>query len=113
MTKKTKPSKSTGQVRKRQSSSKPVAARKKAAAIRRTSKADNKTDRVLALLRRSGGVTLGELMTATEWQAHSVRGVPCRQRKEEDGLQSRLDKARGRRADLFNSGVTGSKAQKV
>src|SRR5260370_26544950 len=29
---------------------------------------------VLALLRREGGVTLPELMTATGWQAHSVRG---------------------------------------
>ena len=29
---------------------------------------------VLALLRREGGATLLELMTATGWQAHSVRG---------------------------------------
>jgi len=29
---------------------------------------------VLALLRRDGGATLQELMTATGWQAHSVRG---------------------------------------
>jgi len=29
---------------------------------------------VLALLRRAGGATLGELMTATGWQPHSVRG---------------------------------------
>ena len=29
---------------------------------------------VLELLKRSGGATLQELMTATGWQAHSVRG---------------------------------------
>ena len=29
---------------------------------------------ILSLLRRPKGVTLKELMTATKWQAHSVRG---------------------------------------
>ena len=33
-----------------------------------------KTAKVLDLLKRSGGVTLKELMKATGWQAHSVRG---------------------------------------
>ena len=34
----------------------------------------SKKSEVLALLRREGGATLLELMTATGWQAHSVRG---------------------------------------
>ena len=34
----------------------------------------SKTEIVLALLRREGGVTHQELMNATGWQAHSVRG---------------------------------------
>ena len=34
----------------------------------------NKTETVLALLKREGGVSLQELMTTTGWQAHSVRG---------------------------------------
>jgi hypothetical protein len=34
----------------------------------------SKTESVLALLRRDGGVTAEELMSATGWQAHSVRG---------------------------------------
>src|SRR5580692_9290571 len=34
----------------------------------------SKTAKVLDLLKRSGGVSLKELMKATGWQAHSVRG---------------------------------------
>ena len=34
----------------------------------------SKTAKVLDLLKRSGGVTRKELMKATGWQAHSVRG---------------------------------------
>ena len=34
----------------------------------------SKKDTVIALLQRANGGTLAELMTATGWQAHSVRG---------------------------------------
>jgi hypothetical protein len=34
----------------------------------------SKTETILALLKRSGGATLKEIMKATAWQAHSVRG---------------------------------------
>ena len=33
-----------------------------------------KAERVIALLRQPAGATLGELMAATGWQSHSVRG---------------------------------------
>ncbi len=34
-----------------------------------------KIGQVIRLLEREGGVSLAELMTATGWQAHSVRGA--------------------------------------
>jgi hypothetical protein len=36
---------------------------------------ETKLTRILALLQRPEGVSLAELMTATGWQAHSVRGA--------------------------------------
>ncbi|WP_426051425.1 DUF3489 domain-containing protein [Brevundimonas sp. SL161] len=35
----------------------------------------SKTDQVVALMRRSEGATSAQLMEATGWQAHSVRGA--------------------------------------
>lgn len=35
---------------------------------------ETKSDAVFGLLRRKGGVTIAEMMEATGWQAHSVRG---------------------------------------
>lgn len=37
-------------------------------------KVPTKSEKIIKLLRRSKGATLAELMTATDWQAHSVRG---------------------------------------
>ena len=34
----------------------------------------SKSDRVLSMLSQTNGATLDELMKATKWQAHSVRG---------------------------------------
>ena len=49
---------------------------KKAAKAKKTAKVreGSKTDQVLELLKRPGGVTAQELMKATGWQPHSVRG---------------------------------------
>jgi hypothetical protein len=37
-------------------------------------RAGSKTARIIALLKRPGGATTKELMKATGWQPHSVRG---------------------------------------
>ena len=46
-----------------------------------------KTDRVIALLRRPEGATLKQLMSATEWQPHSVRGFISAQIGKRLGLR--------------------------
>ena len=66
----------------------------KAAADKRASRAPNagttragtKTARVLELLKRPGGATLKQLMMATKWQAHSVRGFLSAILKKKMGL---------------------------
>lgn len=47
----------------------------KAAPIAPPAKAPSKLDRLEALLRSEHGATIAELMAATGWQQHSVRGA--------------------------------------
>lgn len=47
----------------------------KAAPLPLPAKAPSKLDRLEALLRREHGATIAELMAATDWQQHSVRGA--------------------------------------
>src|SRR5258708_15389383 len=44
------------------------------ASLKTTAKPDTKHTRIVAMLRSPGGVTIAAIMTATEWQQHSVRG---------------------------------------
>ena len=53
---------------------KPKAARPEKAAKEKGVREGSKTETILALLKRTGGVTAKELMKATGWQPHSVRG---------------------------------------
>jgi hypothetical protein len=44
------------------------------AASRSPARSATKHDRIIAMLRTSAGATIASLVTATEWQPHSVRG---------------------------------------
>src|SRR6266550_3342649 len=41
---------------------------------RKPTRSDTKHDRIIAMLRTSVGATIASLVTATDWQQHSVRG---------------------------------------
>jgi hypothetical protein len=46
----------------------------------------NKTELVISMLRQADGATLDQLMAATKWQAHSVRGFLSRKVSRDLGL---------------------------
>ncbi len=55
----------------------------------------SKLDRLKALLVREGGASLEEMMAATSWQAHSVRGALAGALKKQRGLMISSAKADG------------------
>jgi hypothetical protein len=61
---------STGRKTRKPKSRKPLARRSSKPAARTSTK----HDRIIAMLRTPAGATIASLVTATEWQQHSVRG---------------------------------------
>ena len=55
-------------------SAKPVRKRSEPASSRSAAGPDTKHNRIIAMLRTSAGATIASLVSATEWQQHSVRG---------------------------------------
>ena len=53
---------------------KPATRKRSAPASSKSAGTDTKHARIIAMLRTPAGATISSLMTATEWQQHSVRG---------------------------------------
>jgi hypothetical protein len=65
--KKTKPARKAGPTKR-------TSDRRKGDATTRTTRPGSKTAGIIELLKRPGGATLKQIMKATSWQPHSVRG---------------------------------------
>lgn len=62
----------------------------------KTTAGRTKAGKIIALLGRPGGTSLAELMKATGWQAHSVRGFLSGRLKKKGGLDVRSTRAEGK-----------------
>ena len=72
-----------------------------AAPVARTPRAGTKQARLIKMLRAEGGATIAEIVTALEWQPHTVRGALSGALRKKHGLTvtSRKD---GTRARLYS-----------
>jgi hypothetical protein len=57
----------------------------------------SKSDRIIALLRRAEGASLVDMMKATGWQQHSLRGFMSGNLVKQKGLTITSDKVDGER----------------
>ena len=71
----TKPkSKSKAATRSTRKTARPASRRSAPPVSRSAARSDTKHARIIAMLRTPAGATIASLVTATEWQQHSVRG---------------------------------------
>jgi Protein of unknown function (DUF3489) len=79
--------------------------------------AETKHSRIIAMLRSSAGATIATMMTATDWQQHSVRGFLAGVVRKKLGLNlisDQTDKGRVYRIkDGKSSSATASRVKQV
>jgi hypothetical protein len=77
--------------------------------IKRKGTVGSKQDRVIELLRRPGGATLDDLVKATGWQPHSVRGFLAGTIRKRLKLPLQSEKVKGTRRYRAKTGKAAAK----
>ena len=70
----------------------------------RKQRTDTKAAQVLALLKRKNGATMQQIMAATEWQPHTVRGFLAGTLRKKHGLTVTSSKQEGGARSYFVEG---------
>ena len=63
----------------------------------RTPRAGTKQEKLIEMLRAEGGATIDEIVAATQWQPHTIRGAFRRRAEEKARARSHLGEGRGSR----------------